>query len=551
MKSLLAALLTVAVPVTVALSQKPLRAAGLPGAAVVGRPAPAFDLETVRGGRVSLASLRGKTVVVNVWATWCPPCQQETPDLIAAYKRLAGPGVVFVGVDSTERAALVEAFALAKDIRWTEAIDPDHKFVRAYGVRYFPTTYVIDPHGILRMTYVDVVTPKLLAGFVADAKAGRNARLASPLQAKIDALLAPGKYSFAGGPAHVVASVERVRAAIRRADEMTDDSNPAAGNPADLPRTQAEENALRIRAIAALRPIATTASRKVALDLLEGDADAYAGRYADALAAYRAAASLEPKNVDALNGISRSALRLKDYRSMLAADAALVAIDPENVPDLVGSGVDAGIAGEFARARRIFDRAVAVASKKADAFEATPLDIRLLAWAHLYYGRMEAKAGDAAAAKRQFALATQTALRLPKSDARYTIYLEQAQEETVALDLAGRRNAIGISLAPWTGPDLPASSPDTAKYRLVVTGAPGRSVGLRAADLPTGWIASFCLGRVCAPLRTSLVLPSWGAQVIEFQVVPPEPKLLAHLPSVRVVASDGKSTTSAGTPALR
>src|SRR5579885_990075 len=74
--------------------------------AVVGRPAPSFDLPTIDGKRVSLESLRGKTVVVNVWATWCPPCQQETPDLVAAYKKLHSADVAFVSIDSSERPEL-------------------------------------------------------------------------------------------------------------------------------------------------------------------------------------------------------------------------------------------------------------------------------------------------------------------------------------------------------------------------------------------------------------------------------------------------------------
>src|SRR5579875_3257257 len=67
-----------------------------------GQPAPAFDLPTIDGKRVRLEDFRGKTLVINIWATWCPPCQRETPDLIAAYKELAGPNVAFLSVDSSE-----------------------------------------------------------------------------------------------------------------------------------------------------------------------------------------------------------------------------------------------------------------------------------------------------------------------------------------------------------------------------------------------------------------------------------------------------------------
>ena len=76
----------------------------------VGAPAPDFSLTTTSGKPVSLAAFRSKTLVVNVWATWCPPCREETSTLISAAKAAAGPGeVVFLGVDSTEAAPISSA----------------------------------------------------------------------------------------------------------------------------------------------------------------------------------------------------------------------------------------------------------------------------------------------------------------------------------------------------------------------------------------------------------------------------------------------------------
>ena len=524
-----------------------------PAGLQVGQPAPAFDLPTIDGKRISLAALRGKTVVLNAWATWCPPCREETPDMLAAHKQLASKDVVFVGIDSTEGAALVKAFVASKGISWIQAIDADRAFSRAYDIRYFPTTWVIDPQGILREQYVDVVTPALLAGFVADAKTGRNGTIASPLQSKIDALLALGQYPFSGDEATVVANALKARKAIDEADKMVDDSEPAKGNPIDLVRTQAEENALRTAAIAALEPLATTDERKLALALLQGDAEGYLGHYDEALAAYRRAAQLDPKNTDALDGISQSARRLKDYDAMLAADEALVGLQPESVDALVDLGVDAGTAGKFDRGREAFERAIALQSVKANSPDAKPVAIRKLAWAHMYYGRMEAKAKETERARRQFALAGETALKLPKNDIRYAIYLEQAQEETVALTLdggEGKSLKTALSLAPWTGPELPGSVVNTFKYRLVVAGTAGKTVALHASDLPKGWIASFCTDRICAPLHVSTTLPASGVKVIEFQVVPPAAKP-AHAPNVQVVADDGTSTAVVHTIAAR
>src|ERR1700716_3381670 len=83
----------------------------------VGAPAPDFHLTTLDGKPVSLADFRGKTLVINEWATWCPPGREETPDLIASAKKLRATGdVVFLGVDSTERAPIVRAFIAAKPL---------------------------------------------------------------------------------------------------------------------------------------------------------------------------------------------------------------------------------------------------------------------------------------------------------------------------------------------------------------------------------------------------------------------------------------------------
>src|ERR1022692_4198435 len=85
-----------------ALSSSALAAAPAPGVS-----APTFSLPLVGGGSVDLAGLRGHVVVVNFFATWCPPCRAETPDLISASGAFAPRGVTFVGVDVKESAQLV------------------------------------------------------------------------------------------------------------------------------------------------------------------------------------------------------------------------------------------------------------------------------------------------------------------------------------------------------------------------------------------------------------------------------------------------------------
>src|ERR1700726_1492168 len=145
----------------------------------LGVQAPDFSFRTLDGKTVSLATYRGKTLVVNVWATWCPPCRQEMPDLIATAPKLAKNGVAVLGVDTTEDAPIVRAYVSAKGVPYPQAIDSDKAFSTAYDVQYFPTTYVIDPQGVLRARYIDVIAPAQLNGLVAAANRGENASIVS------------------------------------------------------------------------------------------------------------------------------------------------------------------------------------------------------------------------------------------------------------------------------------------------------------------------------------------------------------------------------------
>ena len=135
--------------------------------------------------------------------------------------------------------------------------------------------------------------------------------------------------------------------------------------------------------------------------------------------------------------------------------------------------------------------------------------------------------------------------KLPKNDIRYEMYLEEGQEAIVALGLSKPATTTTVSLAPWTGADLPGSVASTLKYRLVVADAPGKNVALHAIGVPKGWIASFCTDRVCSPFKVSVAIPQSGVKIIEFQLIPPDEK--AKIGKVRVTGTDGRSSSSATT----
>ena len=110
--------------------------------------APALALDRLDGdGEVSLASFRGKAVVVNFWASWCEPCEEESPRLEAAWQRYRDDGVVVLGVDAhdfrSEAADFVERFELT----YPMAHDGPGRTLRAFGIAGFPETLFVDRAG--------------------------------------------------------------------------------------------------------------------------------------------------------------------------------------------------------------------------------------------------------------------------------------------------------------------------------------------------------------------------------------------------------------------
>jgi cytochrome c biogenesis protein CcmG/thiol:disulfide interchange protein DsbE len=126
--------------------------------------APPFTLETLDGPDVRLRDLRGEVVVLNFWATWCPPCRREIPDFVQLQRELGDEGVQFVGV-ALERSAgpeEVRAFADRMDINYPIGLD-DGTIAQTYGgVRTLPTTFVIGPEGHIRKRIPGMTTERML-----------------------------------------------------------------------------------------------------------------------------------------------------------------------------------------------------------------------------------------------------------------------------------------------------------------------------------------------------------------------------------------------------
>ena len=119
-----------------------------------GTRAPAFATTTLRGKPLSLASLRGKVVLLDYWATWCGPCRMATPTLQALHKQFAAKGLRVVGlsVDQVDSVGQVKPFVKAFGMTYLVSASPvaNGRAARAYRVNGIPSQYLIDKKGIVR-----------------------------------------------------------------------------------------------------------------------------------------------------------------------------------------------------------------------------------------------------------------------------------------------------------------------------------------------------------------------------------------------------------------
>lgn len=116
-------------------------------ASLVGSPAQSFEVQSLSGNHASLQNFRGKIVVLNLWASWCPPCRAEMPDLQRLYAAYKVRNVVVVGVNQGESLEQARAFASALGIHFPIFVDQGQEYGRVYAVLGLPTTFIIEPDG--------------------------------------------------------------------------------------------------------------------------------------------------------------------------------------------------------------------------------------------------------------------------------------------------------------------------------------------------------------------------------------------------------------------
>jgi thiol-disulfide isomerase/thioredoxin len=113
-------------------------------------PTPPLELKDLAGNTHTLAQYQGRVVLINFWATWCPPCRDEMPSLQQLQQRLAGQPFVILGVNYGESPGRINGFLKQMALDFPILRDPRHEAVEAWRVRTLPTSFLIGPDGQVR-----------------------------------------------------------------------------------------------------------------------------------------------------------------------------------------------------------------------------------------------------------------------------------------------------------------------------------------------------------------------------------------------------------------
>lgn len=106
-----------------------------------------FEVEALSGGKVKLSQQKGKIVLLNFWATWCPPCRQEMPSINRLWAGMKNSSFTIMAVSGGEARATVEKFIADNNYTYPIYLDPEGKIGTAFNASSIPTTYIIDKQG--------------------------------------------------------------------------------------------------------------------------------------------------------------------------------------------------------------------------------------------------------------------------------------------------------------------------------------------------------------------------------------------------------------------
>jgi peroxiredoxin len=145
----------------VILVTQPAGSSGI-GPVQVGKPLYNFNLNDINNKAVALSDFQGKIVLVNVWATWCPPCKAEMPDLQAFFAANQHKGLVILAIDAGDGLSDVKDFARQNQLTFPILLDPQTNLVKRLNIYDYPTSVIVDRQGIVKSIQIGRYTPEAL-----------------------------------------------------------------------------------------------------------------------------------------------------------------------------------------------------------------------------------------------------------------------------------------------------------------------------------------------------------------------------------------------------
>lgn len=128
--------------------------------------APSLTLSDLQGTPRALSDYRGQVVLVNLWATWCPPCKAEMPTLDAYYQAHRKEGFTLIAINAGDSAELVQEFVKQYQLSLPVWLDPQNEASRVFRVMSYPSSFVIDRQGVVRLAWVGAITRNMLEKYV-------------------------------------------------------------------------------------------------------------------------------------------------------------------------------------------------------------------------------------------------------------------------------------------------------------------------------------------------------------------------------------------------